>query len=748
MKTRLKTADPVRQQADPASRPNTHSASATSGPRQQQQRDKIAQLQQAAPTANKTGLPDGLKTGIEALSGVDMSGVRVHRSSSKPAALQAHAYAQGSDIHLGPGQEKHLPHEAWHVVQQAQGRVSATRQTKGIGINDDSALEREADEMGARAASGTASHGGASMTGLASDRIIQRKERAEGDLDYGFSGPRHVAMTHVRNTGDDHRGDISPTVDHLNAAAGITPLMEQFEFHDLLDAIGAYTKLEVDVGTDKDKHVVRWVHFLKKNLHRINLKKQVDVATSGLTPREATKDRLAKNADSKLGAPDPQSIKDWYDLKTMPADGTEKERLRLWVWNTFFRITSKLGIEFTAEEGKAIHFNISKDAYVKALAGRDPKKSHGRNAITYSELRHLKRLQDRGQAPTVNFQNNSGGVQDVESPMQSLDMLDQDGVARLFQTPQWWTEAVGFETRLGAWLANSKPQARVAAQAGLAKMDDVLRDKNQSGTDLDQWKQHRKVFGKVDKHSAGQVPQDYEAVRSVIKGQAEPGADDINMREQMTAFYNAGLWNRGTTIKKVLTEIATIKDAAARKMAAAAVGIEEEQIEKVHAIIKPKVEATIRKIDEIAKLVPAERSQKIQTDLGLKDEEAKKLASAIHSLKKERRAYRKETDTPTRQTMEESYHGNKWDLAAKYADINILETDIDSDTSRPARTKRDGSDLDLHKKSSQDYTDMGVPLSNREKQAIGGLTSETASYLGSKAWPTTRSTRPKAGARR
>jgi len=70
------------------------------------------------------GLPENLQTGIENLSGIAMHDVNVHYNSSKPAQLEAHAYAQGSDIHLAPGQEKHLPHEAWHVVQQRQGRVS------------------------------------------------------------------------------------------------------------------------------------------------------------------------------------------------------------------------------------------------------------------------------------------------------------------------------------------------------------------------------------------------------------------------------------------------------------------------------------------------------------------------------------------------------------------------------------------------------------------------------------------------
>lgn len=101
---------------------------------------------------NNTGLPDALKSGIENLSGYSMDDVKVHPKSDKPAQLQAHAYAQGTDIHLGPGQEKHLPHEAWHVVQQKQGRVKPTMQMKGgVNVNDDKGLEKEADVMALKA---------------------------------------------------------------------------------------------------------------------------------------------------------------------------------------------------------------------------------------------------------------------------------------------------------------------------------------------------------------------------------------------------------------------------------------------------------------------------------------------------------------------------------------------------------------------------------------------------------------------
>jgi hypothetical protein len=107
-----------------------------------------------APRANNSGLPGKLKSGIESLSGMSMDSVKVHYNSAQPAELNALAYAQGSDIHLAPGQEQHLAHEAWHMVQQAQGRVEPTMQLKGgVSINDDTALEQEADIMGAKALS-------------------------------------------------------------------------------------------------------------------------------------------------------------------------------------------------------------------------------------------------------------------------------------------------------------------------------------------------------------------------------------------------------------------------------------------------------------------------------------------------------------------------------------------------------------------------------------------------------------------
>ena len=67
--------------------------------------------------------------------------------------MQAHAYTKGSDIHVASGQEKHVAHESWHVVQRKRGQVQPTTSVGCMSVDDNTGLEREADVMGARAAS-------------------------------------------------------------------------------------------------------------------------------------------------------------------------------------------------------------------------------------------------------------------------------------------------------------------------------------------------------------------------------------------------------------------------------------------------------------------------------------------------------------------------------------------------------------------------------------------------------------------
>lgn len=101
---------------------------------------------------NKTGLPDNLKSGIGYLSGYSKDDKKVHYNSSQPAQLKAHAYAQGTDIHIASGQESYLPREAWHVIQKKQERVQPTMQMEGeMYVNNNSGVEDLADVMGEHA---------------------------------------------------------------------------------------------------------------------------------------------------------------------------------------------------------------------------------------------------------------------------------------------------------------------------------------------------------------------------------------------------------------------------------------------------------------------------------------------------------------------------------------------------------------------------------------------------------------------
>lgn len=102
------------------------------------------------PRQNRTGIPAQLKQRMERTSGFSFDDVRVHYNSDRPKKLDALAYTQGTEVFLGPGQERHLPHELGHVVQQKQGIVRPTaRHESGALMNTDRALERQADEIGA-----------------------------------------------------------------------------------------------------------------------------------------------------------------------------------------------------------------------------------------------------------------------------------------------------------------------------------------------------------------------------------------------------------------------------------------------------------------------------------------------------------------------------------------------------------------------------------------------------------------------
>ena len=158
-------------------------------------------------------MPQPVQARMEEAFGVDFSAVRIHEGP-RAHALGARAYTQGTEVHFAPGEyqpgsqsgQELLGHELAHVVQQSHGRVQATAQRKGLGVNDDSALEAEADAMGARAARGERVGGGASSAGPAAASSGAGVQLAR--LPAGPSQPaiQRAALAHdkLNVVGEDH----------------------------------------------------------------------------------------------------------------------------------------------------------------------------------------------------------------------------------------------------------------------------------------------------------------------------------------------------------------------------------------------------------------------------------------------------------------------------------------------------------------------------------------------------------------
>lgn len=95
--------------------------------------------------SGRTGIPKAVQAKFETASGLSFEDVKVHYNSSRPAQLGAYAYTRGSQVYIGPGQERYLEHELGHVVQQKRGLVKPDGYINGLPVNRDPKLERAAD---------------------------------------------------------------------------------------------------------------------------------------------------------------------------------------------------------------------------------------------------------------------------------------------------------------------------------------------------------------------------------------------------------------------------------------------------------------------------------------------------------------------------------------------------------------------------------------------------------------------------
>lgn len=166
-------------------------------------------------------LPGSVRSQMEAPFGADFSAVRIHEGAHV-ADAGARAYTHGADVHFAPGQydpssaggRELLGHELAHVVQQSSGRVAPTVQYKGMAINDDDALEREADDWGARAARGQAVPASPGSIGPASSGVVQGKFTIKGGGTFDSANAVRGNATAKRKAG----ADLLPIVSAMAAA--------------------------------------------------------------------------------------------------------------------------------------------------------------------------------------------------------------------------------------------------------------------------------------------------------------------------------------------------------------------------------------------------------------------------------------------------------------------------------------------------------------------------------------------------
>lgn len=190
-----------------------------------------------------SALPAPVKAKMQNAFAFDFSPVRVH-DGGEARSLGALAYTQGTDIHFAPGQydpgsprgQELIGHELAHVVQQSEGRVAATTQFKGVGLNEDAGLEREADDWGARASRGESvgRGGGAAAAAARPDAPVQRFKDYAAIGEEDAKKTKHWANGTALRVADDGTAAV--------ARASIAGSQEMYVLSSRLPAINADLK--------------------------------------------------------------------------------------------------------------------------------------------------------------------------------------------------------------------------------------------------------------------------------------------------------------------------------------------------------------------------------------------------------------------------------------------------------------------------------------------------------------------------
>ncbi len=144
--------------------------------------------------AAKGKLPDEVQARASNIFSTNFDSVNILENSQMAQKMGAQAFTQGNNVHFAPG--KYNPkskegmeligHELAHIVQQRNGKVKPTGVENGNAVNTDKGLEKEADEMGKKVASGDPlKRAAGGRNDKPQNEVIQKKEDGSASENQG-----------------------------------------------------------------------------------------------------------------------------------------------------------------------------------------------------------------------------------------------------------------------------------------------------------------------------------------------------------------------------------------------------------------------------------------------------------------------------------------------------------------------------------------------------------------------------------
>ncbi|MEZ4451908.1 MAG: DUF4157 domain-containing protein [Nannocystaceae bacterium] len=278
----------------------------------------------------------------------------------------------------------------------------------------------------------------------------------------------------------------------------------------------------------------------------------------------------------------------------------------------------------------------------------------------------------------------------------------KDGYKSLTSDPSWLPKAEAYEKRLGIY-AYSHATAEQALDGALNKMEEVIQKEydavHLSAEELRDL--YREVFTKDDPGSAGQVGTDlsFDEIGDLL--------GDGNLRERMTAFYNAAYYNSDPSrpplsgLKKITADILMLSEESV------------EDLETWGNWMTYRVNPWAKDRKSWGTL--SEEKKAKATTLGLDEVDLTKKRDFYHGS-----WLRTGVKAATSMT---SVGYNFADDPFALGNLT-LERELTGTTemavSQVGRVKRSPTEMTAEKRTAQDYEDLGIGLSEREKAYTKG----------------------------